>query len=252
MSSAKEETKQGTNLGEANYAPFAHRYAASAATKAHNCHYDRPNTLSLVPDDLNGKRVLDAGCGPGFYAEELVKRGATLTAVDATPAFVTMTKEKVPSATVSQVDLTQGLPFADESFDVVLCALVFDYIEDAGALFREFRRVLTDGGLIIASFGHPFADWQYIKKRQPENAKSYFETLLFTTEWKGYGEPKPMISSYRRPLGAYLNPIADANLFLDKFLEARPAESMKDLFPNEYERMNIEPGFLVLRLKKLP
>ena len=43
--------------------------------------------LALLPD-VSGKRVLDAGCGPGHYAEELVNRGASVVACDVTPAMV--------------------------------------------------------------------------------------------------------------------------------------------------------------------
>ncbi|MBZ0289063.1 MAG: methyltransferase domain-containing protein, partial [Anaerolineae bacterium] len=72
------------SLGEQNYAPFAHRYAQYAETKPHNAYYDRPATLSLLPD-VAGKRVLDAGCGPGIYAEWLVDHGAQVVAFDVTP-----------------------------------------------------------------------------------------------------------------------------------------------------------------------
>jgi len=45
------------------YESLAEAYAAVVKTKAHNAYYERPATLSLLPDVKN-KRVLDAGCGP--------------------------------------------------------------------------------------------------------------------------------------------------------------------------------------------
>ena len=63
----------------AAYETIAEAYAAHIDTKPHNAYYERPATLSLFPD-VKGKRVLDAGCGPGVYAEWLAHRGASSTA----------------------------------------------------------------------------------------------------------------------------------------------------------------------------
>jgi 2-polyprenyl-3-methyl-5-hydroxy-6-metoxy-1,4-benzoquinol methylase len=46
------------------YEELAESYAALVDTKPHNALYERPATLSLLPE-VRGKRVLDAGCGPG-------------------------------------------------------------------------------------------------------------------------------------------------------------------------------------------
>ncbi|MCI0713222.1 MAG: class I SAM-dependent methyltransferase, partial [Chloroflexi bacterium] len=122
-------------LGEQNYEQFADRYAAAVNTKPHNAYYERPNTLSLLPD-VTGLRVFDAGCGPGDYARWLLEHGAAFVqAVDVTPRFVDITLEKVAGfidrVDVRRADLAQPLDFAaDNSFDVVLCPLVLDYIRD--------------------------------------------------------------------------------------------------------------------------
>jgi len=50
------------------YETLAERYAVLVDTKPENAYYERPATLSLLRD-MRGKRVLDAGCGPGSYAE---------------------------------------------------------------------------------------------------------------------------------------------------------------------------------------
>ena len=224
--------------------------------KVHNAHYDRPNTLSLVAGDLRGQSVLDAGCGPGFYAQELASRGATVTAVDAVPYFVDMTRDRLAATdtkghSVQRLDLTQGLSiFGDDSFDLVVCALVIDYVADIAALFHEFKRVLKPEGHLVMSIVHPIMDWKWINKNQPENVTTYFHTQLYTTRWRGFGEPYPEVTSYRRPLSAYINPLLDAGLHLDHFHEARPAESMKALSQTEYDKLNREPCFMMLRLKK--
>ena len=238
-------------LGEQNYDDFAERYAESARTKPHNAEYDRPAVLSLLPD-VDSKMVLDAGCGPGIYAEILLERGATVTAFDVTQKFVDITKARVGErATVFKHDIMQPFTFAeDNTYDVIICPLVLDYIEEWQPIFEEFRRVLKVGGVAVISHGHPMGDWNWLKRRKPEVAKRYFDTEAFSIAWGGFGDPKPVIHSFRRPLSAMLNPMIAAGLQLDYVLEPLPTESFQALDPQGYDELMREPGFIVLRMRK--
>jgi magnesium-protoporphyrin O-methyltransferase len=53
--------------------------------------------LSYLPDDLRGRRVLDAGCGTGAFAVEAAKRGAHVTAIDLSPTLIQLARERLPS-----------------------------------------------------------------------------------------------------------------------------------------------------------
>lgn len=244
-------TNQPKSLGEQNYEQFAHRYAAAVETKSHNAHYERPGTLSLVPD-VRGWRVLDAGCGPGIYAEWLIDRGAKVVACDVTPQMIEITKKRVGNlAEIHRADLTQPLGFAlDESFDLVLCPLVLDYIEDWQPVFREFYRILRSSGIFVFSCGHPMADF-LITQNQQLTPGNYFDVEKFAMEWHGFGEPYPIITSYRRPLQTILNPLAKAGFILDEILEPQPTEQFLVSNPESYEKLMREPGFLCVRARKL-
>lgn len=236
------------SIGENNYESFAERYAQIVLTKPHNAYYERPATLSLLPD-VSGQPVLDAGCGPGIYAEILLERGADLTAIDVTPAFVELTRQRVGQrARVLRADLNQPLDFAaDDSFYVVLCPLVLDYIADWTPTFREFYRVLRPGGMLIFSCGHPLGDWLYAQRYIEV---SYFETQQFTAEWSGFGEPRPVVTSYRRPISAMLDPLLTNGFALDKLLEPLPTEDFKAADPERYEHLQKQPGFVCIRAVK--
>lgn len=52
--------------------------------------------LSWLPDDLSGRRLLDAGCGTGLFAVEAARRGAEVVAVDLSPTLIQLAQERMP------------------------------------------------------------------------------------------------------------------------------------------------------------
>lgn len=227
------------------YDALAESYAALVDAKPHNAYYERPATLSLLPD-VRGKRVLDAGCGPGVYSEWLVTRGAEVVALDVSEKMVQLARERLGTKVqVVQADLEQPLDFlADATFDIVVSALALDYVRDWSGLFREFYRLLRRGGHVVFSIGHPAAEF-FIS----HEAGNYFETELVDYEWTGFGTPV-RVPAYRRPLGAVVNPLVEAGFVLERLLEPRPTEEFREKAPQEYEELTRRPGFLCVRAIK--
>jgi SAM-dependent methyltransferase len=237
------------SIGEKNYEQFARRYAEHVADKSHNAYYERPAMLSLLPD-VAGKRVLDAGCGPAILTEILLDKGADVVAFDVTPAFVSIARERVGErATVHQQDITRPYSFAEDgAFDLIVCSLVLDYVEDWGEVFAQFYRVLAAGGVLVFSAGHVLGDYLYLKRR--DYNLDYFKTQRFTTDWSGFGEPKPRITSYRRSFAAQINPLLQAGFVLDDIHEPLPTDAFKARDPVRYERLAKQPDFIVVRAHK--
>jgi len=140
------------------YESMAESYEAHAVDSAYNAHYDRPAVLEVI-GDVRDRRVLDVGCGPGFYARELIERGAAVVAFDASERMVHLAAQRVPEARVVQAVLGEPLPFPDHEFDLAVCALAIHYVSNRGAAFAELFRVLRPGGAAIVSTQHPTADW---------------------------------------------------------------------------------------------
>jgi SAM-dependent methyltransferase len=221
---------------------MAEAYAARVDTKPHNAYYERPATLSLLPDVRN-KRVLDAGCGPGVYAEWLVDRGAEVFAFDANEKMVELARERLGDRVqIVQADLEQPLDFLEDgSFDIVLSPLVMDYVRDWKAVFREFHRVLRAGGCLIFSMEHPYA--KYYDHRQECN---YFEVELVEYEWTGFGQAV-RVPSYRRPLSGVINPLVKEGFKVEQILEPIPTEAFRQVLPEDYEELSRAPGFMCVR-----
>ncbi|MFQ5811951.1 MAG: class I SAM-dependent methyltransferase [Anaerolineae bacterium] len=226
------------------YEALAESYAALIDTKPHNAYYERPATLSLLPE-VRGKRVLDAGCGPGVYAEWLADHGAEVVAFDVSPKMVRLAKQRLGTkAQILQADLGQPLDFLeDASFNVVLSALALDYVRDWDKVFGEFYRVLHQGGHLVFSVGHPFADFLL------HGTENYFQTEPVDYEWTGFGTPL-RVPSYRHPLNALVNPLLEAGFVLERLLEPRPTEQFRQEAPQEYEELSRQPGFLCVRARK--
>lgn len=228
------------------YYELAYAYAERVDTKPHNAYYERPATLSLLPD-VAGKCVLDVGCGPGFYAEWLVKHGAHVVAFDVNRKMVKLARQRLRGAAqVYRANLEERLDFAAEtSFDFVLAPLVMDYVKDWAFVFKEFHRILKPGGTLIFSMEHPFG--KYYDRRETSN---YFHTELVEYTWRGFGKPVT-VPSYRRPLSAVINPLIAAGFILDMFLEPLPTKDFKLSAPEDYAELIRAPGFLCIRALKM-
>jgi SAM-dependent methyltransferase len=226
---------------------LAESYAARVDTKAHNTDYERPATLSLLPP-VEGRRVLDAGCGPGVYAEWLVERGAEVVGLDVSPTMIWLAQERLRGrARLIQADLGRGLDgLADGSFDLVLSALVLNYVRDWASLFTEFFRVLRPAGHLVFSSHHPFDEFY-----DQHPAGNYFEVEPVDYVWRGFGNPV-RVPSYRRPLGAMIGPLLEAGFLLERILEPRPQARFQEKDPHQYAKLRRQPGFICFQARKPP
>jgi 2-polyprenyl-3-methyl-5-hydroxy-6-metoxy-1,4-benzoquinol methylase len=84
-----------------SYDDIADSYAAGVDSAPYNALYERPAMLQLLPP-LPGTRVLDAGCGPGWYAAALATQGASVTAIDASATMIRHARERFTSAPLNQ------------------------------------------------------------------------------------------------------------------------------------------------------
>lgn len=99
--------------------------------------------------DLKGKLALDAGTGTGRGAEQLARRGANVYAVDLGYDLVEIARMR-SNPHVAQASVLQ-LPFADNTFDVVLSTEVIEHTPDPLASVLEMVRVLKPGGHLVLS-----------------------------------------------------------------------------------------------------
>ena len=228
------------------YETLAAHYAANIETKPHNAYYDRPAVQSLLPD-VRSKQVLDAGCGPGAYAQWLVEHGAQVLGLDASPQMVELSRQRVGDRGQFRVaDLSAPLGFLqDASFDVVLSALTISYIADLNPLFAEFARVLRPAGLFVFSTHHPMSDFQY-------HGGNYFETAQVTETWNSLStlDMPFTVTFYRRPLTAITEALWHNNFVIERLIESLPTPEFEQADPKNYAKLMNQPGFIAIRARR--
>lgn len=246
MMSDAPDTPHGIPVALDAYECLAERYAQRIATKPHNAYYERPTTLALLPD-VNGLRVCDAGCGPGWYAKWLLDHGAEVVGVDASPKMIALARQRTSDrADLRVADMGKPLDFAaDKTFDLVLSALAIHYVEDTAALFAEFSRILKPDGLFVFSTGHPFADYVYFR------SDHYFATEQVSAWWKGFGGEPVEVSQFRCSLTTLTEALWYAGFVIERMIEPLPNEEFRQADPDHYAELMHFPVFVCVRARKV-
>lgn len=117
---------------------------------------DLIDAASLRP----GERVLDVACGTGVVtrlAAGHVGAAGNVSGLDINPGMLAVARENAPPA--SSIEWYEGsaeaLPFADATFDVVLCQMGLQFFPDKPKALQEMRRVLTPGGRVLVNVPGP-------------------------------------------------------------------------------------------------
>ena len=222
------------------YDSFAAEYEEHAVSAPYNALYDRPAMLELV-GDVEGKRVLDAGCGPGIYSAELIKRGAEVSGCDASTQMIELARANAGETAELRVHSLEE-PFEwieDESIDVAVNALVYHYINNRLGFLTEIHRMLRPDGVFVISTHHPAGDWHRL-------GGSYFTVEPVTETWSKGWE----ITAWRMPLTQLTAEFAKAGFLIERLVEPAPRSEMAKSHPQSFARLSTEPGFILFRLVK--
>ncbi len=225
----------------AYHGSLGQHFIGHAANNAYNAHIDRPAMLELA-GEVTGQRVLDAGCGPGFYATALVERGAAVLGLEGSAELVAHARGRLGDrAEIRQHDLNTPLDgIADASFDGVLCALVLHHLADRDQFLRELFRVLRPGGWLVLSTTHPTADWQH------------FKDSYYSTDWVDLvtSDGTHSVRLQQMSIEAVIGELLAAGFVLERLVEPRPIEAYREVDPERFAQLTRRPTLLALRLHR--
>ena len=203
---------------------------------------ERPALRSLVPANLAGTVVLDAGCGSGAGAQWLIDQGAEVIGVDLSPRMVEEARRRCPDrARFLVADLAEPLPVDPQSLDGITSSLALHYVRDWSVPLRSFASALRPGGWAVISLDHPFAP------PLPSQQGGYFDTELVTGTWRK-ADVEVSQGFWRRPLSAIAGAFADAGFVIERIAEPQPSREALERYPSELAGVVGVPSFIVYRL----
>lgn len=229
-------------------------------------HATWPATRSLL-GDVEGARLLDAGCGSGEHSAALAADGASVVGVDASAGMLQQARRRhevrgndaagAGSLRFLQADLEGALPFEDGDFDVVLCQLVLSHVPDLGPVLEAFERVLADGGRLVVATHHPFHDFRVAERKEYPRVEAgstmeldptveaepaspvYHEDGVVRIQWSEDGLTG---TYYRRSLSTLVNAIVNAGFDVDGIAEPAPDDEFQERWPEAYQEFVTRPA----------
>lgn len=112
--------------------------------------------------DVSGRRVLEIGCGDGSLAVELARRGARVTAIDASEAMIDAAQHRAATSATAidfRVAIADNLPFQSTQFDLVVAVTILCFVENADPVFSEIARVLCPCGRLVIGELNRWSAW---------------------------------------------------------------------------------------------
>jgi SAM-dependent methyltransferase len=168
-----------------------------------------------------GARILDAGCGSGRNMLELARLG-TVTGIEMSDASVALARERAVGEVISGSVL--DMPFADDSFELIVSLDVIEHLEDDLGALREFRRAVAPGGTLLVTV--PAYQWLWSGHDEINHHHRRYtrRTLQRVAERAGWRQAR---TTYFNSL---LLPAAIVLRVLDRVNRAKTTETSLDLW----------------------
>lgn len=173
--------------------------------------------FSLTPA-VQGRRILEVGCGTGNFSLTLVQQGARVVGLDCSLPMLARAMVKIPRPD-SNLTLVQGLaarlPFADEAFDGVMCILAMDFMSQRESALAEMTRVLRPDGFLSVAMLNRYSLWTAKRTIRSWFKPSLWREVRFITpkELRRLLSCQPELAKIRLGQAVYFPPWANRRLF---------------------------------------
>ena len=202
---------------------------------------------ALLPP-LAGRRIVDLGCGFGWFARYAAEEGAaSVLGLDLSENMIARAKvETVSPAVRYEIADLDTLDLPEGAFDLAYSSLAFHYIADFDRLVRTVHAALTPGASFVFTIEHPIymapsqPDWAEVGGRQVWPLDDYLVEGRRTTNWLAEGVVK-----HHRTLGTTLNVLVAAGFVIRHVEEWRPSEQQLAEHPEWRAELN-RPMFLLI------
>lgn len=217
---------------------------------------EQPAMAKMLPG-LNGKSVLDLGCGYGHNCMDFVQKGASkVVGIDISEKMLSVAKtesahEKIEYLNMSMTDIST----LNKKFDFIYSSLAFHYVNDFEAFSKDMYSILNKGGQLLFSQEHPIITATldgngHFNKDENGNRISY--------TFSNYNEPGERrihwyvdgVVKYHRTLSGVINALTKAGFIIEEICEPTPEAWAIEKLPTIVKEY-IKPNFLIVKANKL-
>ena len=201
-------------------------------------------TLRAMLPELRDRRVVDLGCGFGWFCRFACEAGAAqVLGVDVSENMLARAREMTadPAIVYRRADL-ETLTLSEGAFDLAYSSLTLHYLKDLAALFAQVHRALVPGGRFVFSVEHPIytapSDPKWANDTWPLNR--YLAEGPRTTDWLAKG-----VIKQHRTVATYLNLLLELGFSMLKIDEWGPTDVQIAAHP-EWAVERERPPFLLV------
>ncbi|WP_322922663.1 class I SAM-dependent methyltransferase [Paenibacillus campi] len=230
---------------------FAYYSRLRASKLTYNDFVEQPAFRSLLPS-LQGKRVLDLGCGSGQLATYMLEQGAAhVTGTDISASMLSLAPQH------EQIEYIQApmeqLDFPGNHFDIIVSSLALHYVEQYEAMIRKIAHWLRAGGTFVFSTEHPLVTAKLDKEGWVENEQG--ERLYYVIDQysqEGIRRSHWVVDdviTYHRRLSTLMNGVIQSGLRIEAVIEPEPTAEGLEKMPQLVDELR-KPSFIVIGASK--
>ena len=207
-----------------------------------------PSVRSLLPDVV-GLRIVDLGCGFGWFCRWAKERGAAeVLGLDASERMLARARSWPNAGIRYEVSDLEQLELSPNRFDLAYSSLALHYVENLASVFATVHGALVPGGCFVFSIEHPIymaparPGWSVdADGRRTWPVDGYFVEGPRTTDWLA-----PGVVKQHRTLGTTLNLLIRSGFHVEHVEEFCPSQEQIALRPELAEERD-RPTFLLVR-----
>ena len=207
----------------------------------------------LFPE-LQGKKVLDLGCGYGWHCRYAAQMGASqILGIDSSEKMIAKAAADNSDVQIRyEVCSIEEYDYPENFYDLVVSNLVLHYLDDLDSVYQNVYRTLKSGGCFLFNIEHPTftagvnEDWIYDENGNPQYwaIDNYYYPGKRETKFLG----KQVVKQHHT-LTQILNPLIKCGFQMEAIEEAMPPADMMDI-PGMRDEMR-RPMMLLVKVKKI-
>lgn len=212
-----------------------------------------PVLREMLPE-LEGKAVLDLGCGYGWHCRYAREMGArSVLGIDISAKMLEEARRQTDDSAITYEQAAiEDIDMPDGQFDVVLSSLALHYVQDFARVCEQVYRMLVVQGTFVISVEHPIftaraeQDWHYDAngERLHWPVDHYQEEGLRETHFLGSD-----VQKYHRTVATYMNTLITAGFTIKEVAEPQPTEEALERYPEMKDEPR-RPIFLLMAVEK--